>query len=105
MHADPASFVGGVYTVVLGRPADAAGLAFWENVAATSAGPAAVALGILESAEADANSIRLDYEEFLNREPDTQGMNTWLNLLVQQLASPEQVELAILASDEFFGPG
>jgi hypothetical protein len=69
---------------------------------AQSAGPAAAALGLLESPETESRDITLDYQEFLSRTPDPAGLNSWLNLLAQHLATPEQVELGIL---EFFGQG
>ena len=105
LHADLTAFVSSVYTDTLGRAADPAGLEFWTHVAESTAGPAAVALGILESPEADSHDITVDYAEFLSRLPDPAGLSSWLNLLVLHLLTPEQVELGIISSDEFFSQG
>jgi hypothetical protein len=104
-HAGPAAFVNGVYTDVLGRAADAVGLVHWANVAASPGGPGAVALAILNSTEADVDLIWHDYEESLGRGPDAASANTWLAILARHLASPEQLEVALLTSNEFFARG
>jgi Domain of unknown function (DUF4214) len=103
LHADAASIVNGIFTAVLGRPADPASLSFWESAAKIPAGEASVAQGIIGSTEADTIDIKRDYQEFLGREADDQGLNMWLALLAQHQLTLEQVDLAILTSDEFFG--
>ncbi len=103
-HADPTAFVNGVYEDVLGRAADTTGLQFWTPLV-QSVGPAAVVEGIFESPETFTRDIKVDYEEFLEREPDAQGQSTWFSRLVLFLSTPEQVALGILSSDEFFGQG
>jgi hypothetical protein len=94
-----------VYTDVFGRAADVAGLVYWANVAASPAGPGAVAQAFLNSPEADVDLIWHDYVESLGRGPDVQSANVWLTILAKHLASPEQLEVALLTSNEFFARG
>jgi hypothetical protein len=104
-HPDPASIVNGIFGDILGRAPTTADLAFWVNVAKSSAGASGVALGLLDSTEADTLEVTHDYEDFLGRAPDTDGLNMWLALLAQKKVTTEQVALGILTSDEFFGVG
>jgi hypothetical protein len=104
-HAGPAGVVQSIFDDVLGRAATEQDVAFWASVAQSPAGVGALALGILNSPEAQTREITFDYEALLGREPDAEGLNMWLALLSQHKITTEQVELGILTSDEFFGLG
>jgi uncharacterized delta-60 repeat protein len=67
-------FVEQVYEDVLGRSADAAGLATWTGLLHTGGTYAQVAAGVLGSAESQARVVADVYTRFLNRAPDPSGL-------------------------------
>jgi hypothetical protein len=101
-HPGSAAFLDGLYTDVLGRPPDEAGLTAWQQAAAQGASRAELAEGFLTSEEADRNLLDTYYQRFLGRQPDPSGQAGWLALLETGSNSPAAVSQAILASDEFF---
>jgi hypothetical protein len=103
-HADGNSLINDLYSDILGRAPEAAGLAYWENVYRTTGagGELAVVQGILNSAEADQRILDNCYAQYLGRTPDPQGDQFWLNALEAGTVSPAAVAQAFLASDEFF---
>jgi hypothetical protein len=105
LHPDVASFVNGVFQDVLDREVDAAGLAFWQNVASTPVGQSLFASNILNCDEEDKQDVDEAYQRRLDRTPDAVGLANWLAILSQNTVSSEVVDLALLASDEFVGIG
>ena len=84
-------FVGLVYNNVLGRPADAGGLAHWTNVLNSGVSRGEVMIGFSESAEfktrttADIATIEKNgpvgrlYMAYFGRRPDDGGLDYWTN--------------------------
>jgi hypothetical protein len=101
--ADDTDYVKALYTSVLGREADDAGLENW--VAALSAGAdrASVAQSISSSAESTAKSASdfIDelYNNALGRDADAEGKAAWTNAL-EHGATQAEVAIGIVGSDE-----
>jgi hypothetical protein len=62
--------------------------------------PAAAALAIATSVECDTYQVTQLYERYLNRAPDAEGLQGWVNLM-QSGASLQAVAARILGSDEY----
>ena len=101
-HPSDQTFVASLYTQILGRAPDAAGLAGWVQALANGTSRATVAQAFLTSAEAERRLVDEYYLMFLNRPADAAGEQAWLNLLVTGRATNESVAVAILASEEYF---
>jgi uncharacterized repeat protein (TIGR01451 family) len=99
-HPDPASFIDSLYRSALGRPVDAAGLAYWQGVLAGS-GRQAVAYAILSSDEASLRMLGLAYGNFLGRAPSGAEQQWWL-AQVHSGVTQAQIAQMILSSDEFY---
>jgi hypothetical protein len=99
-HPGPDTLVSSFYMDILGRPADAAGMQYWESLAGLPAGPAGVAAGLLDSWENDVDRIDQLYAKYLGRAPESTGLGYWLGRLVSHTESFEQEELVILTSPE-----
>lgn len=102
LHADPASFVQGLYTAVLGRTADLAGeVQFWVGHLGQDLTPDAVAQAFLTSPEARRQLVDRGYLDFLHRpaEPASSG---FVDALQQGRLSPAGFAETVLASDEYF---
>jgi Ca2+-binding RTX toxin-like protein len=101
--ADDSDFVKALYTSVLGREADDAGLDSW--VAALTAGVdrASIAQDISSSAESSAKSASdfIDelYTNALGRTADAEGKAAWTNAL-EHGATQAEVAIGIVGSDE-----
>jgi len=100
-------FVKRFYSVVLGREADAGGLADWVNRLNTKVATGAdIATGFVFSPEFDESSkdnvtlLNLLYKAFFNREADAGGLSGWLTQL-EQGTSREDVLNGFLYSQEF----
>jgi PAP2 superfamily/Domain of unknown function (DUF4214) len=88
------------YHHLLGRPADAAGLAFWTQQLADGTSPTMVALGIQDSGESRLKAVQQLYDTVLHRFPDLSGLNTFVGAL-DGGATRDEVEAQLLASVEF----
>ncbi|MCR9126458.1 MAG: DUF4214 domain-containing protein [Rhodobacteraceae bacterium] len=117
---DDAGFVELLYRNVLGRDADAPGLASWLSALASGSTRADVLLGFSESPELKANSAvssffyirnqtdtdwtgvvyRL-YQAVLGREPDTDGFCYWVERLGDGADFKDEVVRGFMDSDEF----
>ena len=92
------------------RPADAQGLAYWrDQVWRRDGGPDNVIAGMISSAEffqsaggTNAGWVTALYQRLLNRTPDVQGLNYWVQALNQHQMTETQVVLGFLKSDESF---
>jgi uncharacterized protein (TIGR03118 family) len=100
VQVNPA-FVTQVYTDLLQRPVDAAGLAFWDNQQAQGASRQQVVAAIENTPEFQAVQVRNLYTRYLHRAVDPVGLNFWTAQLAQG-ATLEQVESGITGSPEFF---
>ena len=75
--ADDRSWIHGVYRSVLGRDAEASGLANWIKKLAAGSNHAEVALAIIQSAEGTANAIDAVYALYFGRNADPEGKSAW----------------------------
>ncbi len=101
-------FVDRCYTVILGREPEEAGMQNWMNALnnKTNCG-AQVAYGFIFSQEyinknkSDEEFVTDLYLMFFGREPDTAGLNNWLNQLNAKVMTKEQVFAAFAKSAEY----
>jgi hypothetical protein len=96
-------FVTALYTDVLGRAPDAAGLSFWVSQLANGVSRDTVAVGIVESPEFVAKLVGSEYLDILDRAPsaDPAGISFWVSQLLDG-TSFETVRADIIGSPEFF---
>lgn len=101
--ADNTDFVKALYTSVLGREADDAGLDNWVAALTAGADRATIAQGITGSLESNAKSasdfIDQLYSNALGRAADEQGKADWTNAL-EHGASLADVAIGIVGSEE-----
>jgi hypothetical protein len=91
-----------LYHDVLGRPADAAGLAAWHRELLDGVPRSQVVVGLVYSAENFNQQITAAYHNLLNRLPDAGGAAAWLAALAQGV-TVEQMDAAMAASPEYAG--
>jgi hypothetical protein len=101
-HSDSTSFLNGLYGAVLGRAADAAGLAAWTQALANGMARDQVARAFLTSGEAYQRTVDSYYSDYLHRPADLPGQNTWVFLLQTGQKTVNQVAEGFLASGEYF---
>jgi hypothetical protein len=99
--SDKGSFVQSLYNKVLGRTGTRAEIDAWVNVLAAQS-QAAVANGILRSAESLGRIVDSLYLRFLGRRSDSAGRAAWVHSL-QNGATLESIETAFLTSPEYLG--
>lgn len=76
-----ADFVADLYTRVLGRPADGAGLRSWSRVV-EQRGRGPVAAAFFASSESRRDRVRDLYQRLLGRSPDGAGLASWTTALL-----------------------
>lgn len=93
------AWVRDLYEEILGRPAEAGGLAFWTGLAATVARPT-IALDFYQSLESRRDRVEALYRTLLGRAPEASGWSHWAGVL----ANGRDLDLAMVlaASDEYF---
>jgi uncharacterized protein (TIGR03118 family) len=96
-----ARFVDQLYQDLLGRQADAAGLASWLAGLDQGMTRAQVVAGIENSTEYRAVLVQQAYQQFLHRSADQAGLSAWMAFL-QQGHTVEQMEAGIIGSPEYF---
>ena len=106
-RSDIESFVGRMYTVALGRDAEAAGLQSWsDKLQNGTIDGAGIAQGFIASQEfknrnlSNSNYIDTLYRTFFNREPDQGGKSNWLSQLNKGVSRTE-VLAGFVNSNEF----
>jgi len=87
------AWIGDLYTKVLHRPADPAGLAYWTNRTAAK-GRLVVAGELYASAESRRDRVTVLYQSLLARNPDTAGRDHWTERLRTQSDLTLAVHLA-----------
>lgn len=97
--APDAAWVTALYNNILGRSPDEQGLGYWVDYIQTNS-KQSVVLGFVTSAEYRLSLINGWSEEYLGREIDASGGQYWLAQM-QQGVTQDQVQAAMLASDEF----
>ena len=95
------SWIDRMYSDLLGRPADAAGEAYWNGKIQTGVSRDAIAVSIGNGAEAGQQTIVSDYTRYLGRSPASSDINYWLNQFAAG-ATNEDVIAGFVASDEYF---
>jgi uncharacterized protein (TIGR03118 family) len=96
-----ARFVDQIYQDLLGRQADAAGLAGWVNMLEQGMTRAQVVAAIENSPEYQTVLVQKAYQQFLHRSAEQGGLNGWVAFL-QQGHTVEQMEAGIIGSAEYF---
>jgi hypothetical protein len=99
-HVSDESFVGDLYTSLLGRTADAGGAAYWEQQLAAGAGRAAVVDGVLHSRESATLAVDSYYAAFLHRTGDPLE-EVWVSQLIGGTITYGRVAQGFLAAPEF----
>jgi Ca2+-binding RTX toxin-like protein len=94
-------FVDQLYQDLLGRPADAGGLAGWLAALAQGMTRAQVAAAIENSPEYQTDVVQKAFQQFLHRVGDPAGVAGWVNFL-QSGHTIEQMEAGIVGSAEYF---
>ena len=102
LHPTDADFVNALYTDVALRPADAAGLSYWENALANGQSRLQVAYAFLNGQESSTRIVDSFYSDFLYRAPDSPSMQAVTGALENNTTSVEAEAIAVLASDEYF---
>jgi hypothetical protein len=95
-------YIDRLYEMRLSRPAEDTAVSSWRPLLPTQ-GLAAVANAIDQSREARMVFVRHLYERYLGRDPRNGEDSGWVNGLVAQTLSEEQVVEGFMASGEFFG--
>ena len=101
-ESDTGSFVESLFQDVLGRPADAGGLAALSGLLERGFGRGEVADLVLNSLERDADVVESYYQQFLGRDASDAERLGWANAIAQGAIDLETVGEAFLASGEFF---
>jgi hypothetical protein len=98
--ATPSDVVEALYESILGRRADAGGLAYWTPKVQAGGGARALAANLIRTSAARGRVVDERYRQILGRSPDASGRSYW----VGKLASPggEQALVASLMRTESF---
>jgi hypothetical protein len=99
-HISDAAYVNDLYFDVLGRSAEATGLASWEGVFKSGASRSAVARDFIDSPESQRRIVDGYYAALLHRAGEDAGVANWLSHLQDDL-SPKSIGVAFLASTEY----
>ncbi len=94
------AFVEQVYTDLLHRSADSAGLAAWSGMIDAGVSPMRVVLDIESSSEFRSDVVENAYQTLLGRAADPVGLSYWAAFL--QTNPIEKMEAGIAGSSEFF---
>jgi uncharacterized protein (TIGR03118 family) len=94
-------FVDLTYQDLLGRQADATGMAFWTAHLDQGMTRTQIVAGIESSPEYLNDVVMKAYQQFLHRAADTNGQAFWVNFL-EQGGTFEQMDAGIVGSQEYF---
>ena len=94
-------FVNDLYFLLLGRPADASGRAYWVQQLSTGTSRHDVVDSFLHSREAANLMEESYYSSFLHR-PSDAGREYWITQLTNRTATYGQLAMGFLASAEFY---
>jgi hypothetical protein len=102
------TYVYGLYEGLLDRVPDADGFRFWADANDNQIDRSALVAGVVNSTEfqsrwgelTDEQFIKTAYAFILDRTPDTEGQDFWLNALEDNLASRNQILQEFLESPE-----
>jgi hypothetical protein len=99
-HPTADSYITGLYLNLLNRSPQIFELAIWEPILSQN-GTTFVSAAIVTSTEKYIDVITSYYQTYLNRAPDSNGLQAWLNNLVSGPGTVESVAEAILGSAEY----
>jgi hypothetical protein len=94
------TYVANVYQLLLGRTPDPSS-SVWAHALDNGASPASVVLGIEGSTEYLSDQVVAMYNRYLQRSPDTGGVQSWTNFLVAG-GTLEGVAEGLTSSQEYF---
>jgi hypothetical protein len=95
-------FLSALYQDALNRAIDPGGEAGWNNAFAHGASPTQVAGAIITSHEYRQDLVQSYYSNFLGRDADSGGLNSWIAQL-NSGTRDETIIAAIMGSPEYFG--
>ncbi|HUY88576.1 MAG TPA: DUF4214 domain-containing protein, partial [Pirellulales bacterium] len=99
--SDNQKFVDQAYHDLLGRAADAGGLAFWVAQVDAGAPQGQIADALTHSAEYYSTVVDPAYQKYLGRLPDSGGLNYWISQMQSGLTD-EHLEAGFIGSTEFY---
>ena len=95
-----AALVQGVYHLILGRAADAPGLAYWTGQLETGLTVSDMASAFYHATEYDTSLVTSFYQTYFGRSPDGGGLNYWVKQLQAGLNDIDLAE-GLLSSPEY----
>lgn len=95
-----AAYINAIYEQVLGRAADPAGLAAWENALGAGLSRYQFVRMLWDSAEHRAQEVQADYQEFLHRSAGAAEVNYWVGVFLSG-ASETAVAGQFMYSQEY----
>jgi hypothetical protein len=95
-------FVTNAYQDVLGRPAEAAGVAYWVSFLTTGGTRSQFANTLLVSSEYRLKTIDTYYQDYLGRTPGSVERNWWLGQVQAGAVTLGAIAQSFLGSDEYF---
>jgi hypothetical protein len=98
---DQSNFVTGLYYDLLHRQPQQAEVTGWTSALYGGVSREQIILGFLGSTEYRTDLLREDYQTFLNRDPDTGGLQALLQALGQG-ATPQDLMAAFVTSNEYY---
>ena len=99
-HPGNTAYVESLYTNVLGRTGETAGINSWVNALNSGANPATVAADFVNSAESDALIVNSDYTNFLQRPGESAGVQNWISA-IQRGVSLQTIGADFLSTSEY----
>ncbi|MGH7136619.1 MAG: DUF4214 domain-containing protein, partial [Pirellulales bacterium] len=99
--SDDQKFVNQAYHDLLGRPADAGGLAYWVAQLSSGAPQGAIANAFAHSDEYYSTIIKPAYQNYLGRTADSGGLDYWISQMQSGLTD-EHLEANFIGSPEFY---
>jgi Domain of unknown function (DUF4214) len=101
-HPDDASYVVGLYADILGQAVSNSDLQAWLDYLEAGGSRASVAMNLLRSATTYRSMLQADYTRLLHHSLTSAGQTHYLTAMTSGVMSPEAVEQAILASNEYY---
>lgn len=95
----PAATVQGLYQVLLGRPADPQGLAYWTPKVGSD-GASALAASLLRTTAGRGRVVDERYQQILGRQPDAAGRAYWVGRLATW-GGEQSLVASLLATESF----
>lgn len=100
MNPPISGYISGLYVSILGRTADAEGLASWTRSMMASMPKQQVVMAMLTSAEATQRQAALDYNYYLGRVGDINGIHYWGSVIASM--GPGAAVVGLTSSEEAF---